>query len=505
MLHIRYLMKFSTCLFVFLLVFTFQLGWLSFDLHCQSPHNIESTQFDLLESDDDYLHSKGIVTNKFSENQTYVQGIAFDFIDFDSSYLARANEHDLGHFFKENAKNCSNEILIWRRSSQDLIQNELLWKVCPALLIDTIFPENPVNPYKFSVYAGIGKIIPHRAYFRPEVTQYSFPISFEFVKINMRQKIWQNMHPNIDLGGYIGYLFFGNHSLFGQAFAMTPTLNWIKRKKNIEYQFSLGAGVGYISKIFSYYDNYENNVISAHINNCTHIKNQINIYNRSSVSYSIGLHIIHFSNGRSSQPNLGINLFTLNAGLSWSGKFSKSNSELPARPIYVETAINMDTKPWFAISNQFIGGIGVTSYADSGAKHPVYYIGYSLGYSHKMRNQFRTSIVGEQHNELTRFLITQDVHNQNSKYWDKKVLHYIGYESYFGLIGLELHVGYYLYNYFRADESLPMILGLRCNVFNRTKAYRINPVAGLRLKTHGFRAEYLSVYLGIEIGSVKKK
>ena len=126
---------------------------------------------------------------------------------------------------------------------------------------------------------------------------------------------WQKFYNYPTIGVTAFYSNIGNQEVIGDAYAIYPFISFPFNKSKVNtFGLRLGAGLGYLTEKFHHEKNPYNTYISAYFNAAISLsleyKQQINNH----LKMSIFAGLTHFSNGCTTQPNRGINIF--NAGLS---------------------------------------------------------------------------------------------------------------------------------------------------------------------------------------------
>jgi hypothetical protein len=83
------------------------------------------------------------------------------------------------------------------------------------------------------------------------------------------------------------------------------------------FHFRLGMGIGYLTKTFHRENNPKNNVIGTHLNAAYDAFFLLHLFPKNRLSGHIGIGLAHHSNGSWKMPNLGLNIFTVNTGISY--------------------------------------------------------------------------------------------------------------------------------------------------------------------------------------------
>jgi len=153
----------------------------------------------------------------------------------------------------------------------------------------------------------------------------------------------------------IGYAFFfsglGNPNELGNMYGIYPFVNFhLNRNCKERLYFRMGIGIGYLPITFDQQTNHKNEMIGAHINAMVNMRLTYHFYLSDNMRIETGLGATHCSDGSFKTPNLGINLLTLNTGLSYCFNNKKM---LPA-------TFDMDTSFHKHYSNELFIGFGAS-------------------------------------------------------------------------------------------------------------------------------------------------
>lgn len=166
---------------------------------------------------------------------------------------------------------------------------------------------------------------------------------------------------------YIGATFyhanfgfnFENNSEVGEAlgsvYALYPFISYpLNPHENSQLNFKLGVGLGYLTKCFDNFENYQNFSIGSHINAAVNLSFEYRqrITPRFMSVASFGL--THFSNGSTKLPNYGLNTFSCAWGLAYYLRSPRLNLTPASRP--ENYPFEFDHKKWFSVDLDF--GIG---------------------------------------------------------------------------------------------------------------------------------------------------
>ena len=170
-----------------------------------------------------------------------------------------------------------------------------------------------------SVNAHYGFVVPLYSNSMDYLIQGHVPaIEIDYLHKPSGNKPWQNNYHCPETGIALFHAWLGNPAELGQMTGVYPFVNFHLQKSYKEALYMrIGIGLGYMHVIFNRLTNYKDNVIGAHFNAMINVRLTTHFYLSNKLRIEAGLGITHCSNGNYQAPNLGINLVTVNTGLSW--------------------------------------------------------------------------------------------------------------------------------------------------------------------------------------------
>jgi len=157
---------------------------------------------------------------------------------------------------------------------------------------------------------------PEMAYF---TDRHIAPFEFSINKQTKGVKPWHYYYNYPTSGVTFFSTSFAGSEILGNVIAVYPYLSLPladignKMKLNLD----IGAGPAYFTKKFHRYENVKNLAVGSGLNAIISIKSDAEIRISEFVNLNIGAGLTHFSNGAVKTPNLGINIFTVNTGVSY--------------------------------------------------------------------------------------------------------------------------------------------------------------------------------------------
>ncbi|MEI7595344.1 MAG: acyloxyacyl hydrolase [Bacteroidota bacterium] len=200
-------------------------------------------------------------------------------------------------------------------------------------------------------------------------------------------KLWHQLYNKPQIGFSVIYTDLALKNMMGFCTGIYPWVNFNLKDNSKKYKlfFKVGAGIGYINKVFDLENNFKNTSISAKINALINfqIENQIQITPK--ISGNLSLSLFHYSNGSSRKPNLGVNIPTINIGLGY--RIAKREiSNIPALPEFnknkhiVTTLSGGWKQPFFPRSATYPVINSSTTFEKQFRRKNAYSIGFDMIY-----------------------------------------------------------------------------------------------------------------------------
>lgn len=189
-----------------------------------------------------------------------------------------------------------------------------LFGVHKFIVIVLLFFGIKASAQQFNASSGI-ELKTHYSFMLPHhehmliMNERHFPIiQLSAFKTGNSGKIWQTLYKNPQYGITFTFSGLSSPQYLGNGFSLMPFMNFpIFKKKAFSCNFFVATGVGYLTKKFDPTENYKNQAIGSHFNAA--IMGQLDFRYRINESSEItaGFSLSHFSNGKITTPNLGIN------------------------------------------------------------------------------------------------------------------------------------------------------------------------------------------------------
>ena len=299
-------------------------------------------------------------------------------------------------------------------------------------------------------------------------------------------KYWQQYHKYPVMGMMFLRSDLGKKDVLGSASALYTYLNFhINKSPKKEFNFRFAAGVGYLSKCFDPLENYKNIAIGSHVNVSINMMYELkyNIFDRFQASTSIGL--THFSNGAYKIPNLGLNIPTVNVGVSYKLTETRAQAQAPQKNLWDSLPLKKEIFTVFSFGTKQI-------YPPSGENYSVYSL--SLGYAYPLSIKRKLIFGHDLFLDYSNLRSLKRVDEAPGKDYEiNKNGVFVGQEICFSKLTFLMDLGAYYHTLYKDDGYIYSRFGLR---YCLTK----NLLVSLALKTHYAKADFVGWGIGYKIG-----
>jgi hypothetical protein len=159
-----------------------------------------------------------------------------------------------------------------------------------------------------AVYAP-SKVLKHKDNLLFDVPALSNEFRLAYTYQTTGENTWERFWKKPRIALNLIYVNFGNEVL-GSAFSLVPELHFtLTSYKRLLLNLQFGTGIAYLTKPYDAVDNPNNNAIGSNLNNTSSLKFGIEYPWNDRFTTSLSTGIVHFSNGLSSSPNSGINIY----------------------------------------------------------------------------------------------------------------------------------------------------------------------------------------------------
>jgi hypothetical protein len=173
--------------------------------------------------------------------------------------------------------------------------------------------------FYIKVAPSYGFIYEHKSTIGNLVKGYIHALEIDFVKPTTGTKRWHHENNFPEVGLSLNLIDFSNPKQLGYCFALSPYIEIPLNKKVRATRpvVRICWGVSYLNKKFDINTDPKNIAIGSHLNTFVQWKVLWHLKLSNKFRLEPGLSFSHASNGRSQVPNLGLNVVSLNLGLTY--------------------------------------------------------------------------------------------------------------------------------------------------------------------------------------------
>jgi len=318
------------------------------------------------------------------------------------------------------------------------------------------------------------------------ITRNHFAINeISFAKQSAGKKLWQQKFHYPVYGVTVIQSTFSKNHFFGNTFGAASFINFktITTPKLRSF-FKLGLGLSYTQKVYQPEINYKNTALSTSLNALIMLHFNQSIKLSKQFQFTFGGGLTHYSNGNIKKPNRGINILTVNTGVTYlAGKQTAvSIRDSTIRKMFLFTART---------------AIGIKEiYPPLGNKYFASTIGAYINYQTSLKNTFGVGIDYFYDSSLLDELNKDVVVSYNPSLKNQLAV-YGNYQLNISKLSIELGWGNYIINKFKLYGMFYQRIGLRYN-------FTSGIFANLTLKTHFANADYVEWGIGYTLKAKNK-
>jgi len=344
-------------------------------------------------------------------------------------------------------------------------------------------------PQKMVFQAGIhrGFLIAHRPLIVPLQQRHTTGFEASLLMKTDGSKPWHQVFGFPDMGITLLIWDLGNKDQLGAGVSLVPFIDFpLAKGRKTEFDLKFGWGIGYVEKIFDADENYKNVAIGTHLN-CALIL-QPHIKTRISKRFDVnaGLSMAHFSNGAVATPNLGLNLLSVTAGLSYKFGQPLAIDPVPLPPFVKSRRFSL-----------FIGGGTKQTYPADGNNYFAFSISGNQSWQIARKSAFGFGADIFYDNSITKKLEEEQVKHINSLETMRLGVHG-SYEMTISKISLLFNLGGYVYSEYVSDGTFYQRVGIRYRITDKL-------FAAMHLKAHWGKADFIEWGIGYRIDKFKTK
>ncbi|MDP1801821.1 MAG: acyloxyacyl hydrolase [Bacteroidota bacterium] len=299
-----------------------------------------------------------------------------------------------------------------------------------------------------------GFVLIHRTSIGHLVKGYPSIYEINVSKPTLGNKLWHLENNKPDIGLSFQCLDFKNPQQLGYALTLAPyvelPLNVKEKRSRVIMRLCWGAT--YITKRFDVHGNRKNVAIGSHVNAFVQFKWYWHFQLTKNLRFEPGFAFSHASNGKAKNPNLGLNVVSLNAGLNFLIPSKKTKPEIT----------NIDSSTKVRSKNELFAfaaiGFNQREIATDGLKTYV----VSATYQRNVRNTHKFSA------GIDLFYDENFLHDYEVDFQKKpegmdqfRISARLGYSYNIGRISLPLEMGYYVFQKTKPDGIIMSRIGVR--------------------------------------------
>ncbi len=177
----------------------------------------------------------------------------------------------------------------------------------------------PSHDFLISGQSHFGYIISHRNNMANLIKGHIYGGELNYIFRTEGCKTWEQIHKYPEIGVGFLHLYLANPQQLGNLEALYPytniRLNKLNRKASLYLR--MGLGLAYLTKAFDRIENHQNGAIGSHFNAFINLRLNSDVMLSKSWRLDSGVGLTHASNAAMKTPNLGLNMVTINLGLSY--------------------------------------------------------------------------------------------------------------------------------------------------------------------------------------------
>ena len=272
-------------------------------------------------------------------------------------------------------------------------------------------------------------------------------------KSSSGNKLWQIENNLPDIGISLQCIDFKNPLQLGYALTASPYIEipLNKTPKILRPIIRLCWGLTYITKSYDSIENKENRAIGSHFNSFVQFRCFWSFKLSNLLRIEPGITFTHASNGKSKNPNLGLNVASLNLGLNYSIQ-SKANQSI--------TKVDSSTKAKSKNELIFFTAIGFNQKYIASPILKTFI--YSFAYQRNLRNSHKYVLGIDVFYDQNYLIDYENVFKNKAQGIDQlRMSIKLGYSYNVGRLSFPFELGYYFFQKTNPDELIVNRLGVR--------------------------------------------
>lgn len=298
-----------------------------------------------------------------------------------------------------------------------------------------------------------GFVMVHRENIGHLIQGYPTTIELNVSKPSLGNKLWQLENNLPEMGLSFQVIDFKNSKQLGLGYAIAPYIEipLSEQKKYTRVILRLLWGAAYITNEFDLANNHKNNAIGSHLNAYVQFKWFWQLHLAKHVIFEPGISFSHASNGKTKNPNLGLNMANVSAALCF---------KIPTTKQIAVTRMDSSTK--VKSKNELFTFAAVGFNQRSIGAPMLNTMVFSMAYQRNVRNTHKFSVgmdVFYDENYSIDFENAFQTAPQGIE--SLRVSVRAGYSYNVGRLSFPIELGYYVYQKTNPDASMVSRIGLR--------------------------------------------
>jgi hypothetical protein len=309
------------------------------------------------------------------------------------------------------------------------------------------------NNWSIRPVVNSGFIMIHRSTIGHLVKGYPTIYELNLVKQTLGNKLWHIENNKPDIGISLQCIDFKNQKQLGYAFTAAP---FVEIPFNVKPKMSriimrICWGATYITRKFDVFENQKAIAIGSHVNAFVQFKWFWHLQLTKNLRFEPGITFSHASNGKAKNPNLGLNILSLNAGL---------NIAMPSKKNIYVTTVDSSTKVKSKNELLAFAALGFNQQSINGEQLKSYLV--SFAYQRNVRNTHKFSLGMDFFYDQIYQIDYFNKFSVSTAGIDKyRAAARVGYSYNIGRISIPIEVGYYLLDKAKPDAPIVSRLAVR--------------------------------------------
>jgi len=326
-----------------------------------------------------------------------------------------------------------------------------------CVLASSVFGQNGITghpDWQIKPVINQGFILVHRISIGHLVKGYPTNYELNVSKPTLGNKLWHLENNKPDIGLSLQCLDFKNTQQLGYALTAAPyveiPLNVKEKQSRLILRLCFGAT--YITKSFDINSNHKNIAIGSHVNAFVQFKWFWQLQLSKRLRFEPGFAFTHASNGKAKNPNLGLNVVSLNFGLNMLIPSKKPKPEI----------MKIDSSTRVRSKNEIMtfAAVGFNQRSINSKELRTYVV--SVAYQRNVRNTHKLSagldFFYDENYQL-------DYKNKSGKEAEGietvRLSARLGYSYNVGRISFPIEIGYYTFQKVNPDGVIVSRIGVR--------------------------------------------